>query len=117
MTCECGKSKNHCDPCAGVVVSTKRGSGRTLAMVRALPVEDTPTVVVHTQAMADYVRDMARRERPDLRHPLRVRIVDRPRDVDYLRGADFVVDHAVWEHVEQEARDLLRALDRRARRV
>jgi hypothetical protein len=89
-----------------------RGTGRTSRMIQALPAQNTPTVVVHTQAMADHVRNLARQLRPDLRHPIRVRIVRDTRDCDYLRGVRFVVDHAMLEHVSPEVRDLLRAMDR-----
>ncbi len=93
-------------------LDTKRGTGRTSRMLQALPVENTPTVVVHTQAMADYIRNLARKLRPDLRHPIRVRIVQDTRDCDYLRGLRFVVDHATLEQVSPRVRDLLRAMDR-----
>lgn len=106
--CICGKPKNHCDPC-----STERGTGRTSRMLQSLPVENTPTVVVHTQAMADYVRNLARQLRPDLRHPIRVRIVRDTRDCDYLRGLQFVVDHAMFEHASADVRMMLRALGKR----
>lgn len=82
-------------------------------MLQGLPVENTPTVVVHTQAMADYVRGLARELRPDLRHPIRVRIVHDSRDCDYLRGLQFVVDHAVLEQASPELHSLLRALGKR----
>ncbi len=92
--------------------TTARGVGKTARMIAALPTENTPTVVVHTQAMADHVRHLARQLRPDLRHPIRVRIVQDTRDCDYLRGVRFVADHAMLEHARPEVRDLLRAMDR-----
>ena len=94
------------------VETTARGSGRTSRMLQALPAENTPTVVVHTQAMADHVRRLARQLRPDLRHPIRVRIVTDTRDCDYLRGLRFVVDHATADAVSPAVRALLRAMDR-----
>lgn len=98
-----------------VEVSTRR-AGRTHALVMALPAENTPTVVVHSQAMADYVRQMAYELRHDLKHPIRVRIVNNDqRACDYLRGLDFVVDHAVLEHASPIVIDLLRAMDRSSR--
>lgn len=84
-------------------------------MLEALPLENTPTVVVHTQVMADYVRNLARRVRPDLRHPIRVRIVHDIRDCDYLRGLRFVVDHATLERVDPEVRSMLATLNRPVR--
>lgn len=95
-----------------IASTTNRGSGRTSCMLQALPVENTPTVVVHTQAMCDYVRNLARQLRPDLRHPIRVRIVTDTRDCDYLRGLRFVVDHATLEQASPRVRDLLLAMDR-----
>jgi hypothetical protein len=94
--------------------TTQRGTGRTTRMLQALPIENTPTVVVHTQAMADYVRNLAQRVRPDLKHPIRVRIVTDTRDCEYLRGLRFVVDHATLEHASPRVRDLLRAMERPA---
>lgn len=94
-------------------LDTNRGTGRTSRMLEALPVENTPTVVVHTQAMCDYVRNLARRLRPDLRHPIRVRIVRDARDCDYLRGVDFVVDHATLAFMKPEVLAFLRACSRR----
>lgn len=96
-----------------VASTTNRGTGRTSRMLQSLPVENTPTVVVHTQAMADYVRGLARQLRPDLRHPIRVRIVHDTRDCDYLRGLTFVVDHAMLEQASPELHSLLRALGKR----
>lgn len=90
-----------------------RGSGRTSRMILALPVDNTPTVVVHTQELSEHVRKLARDLRPDLRHPIRVRIVRDTRDCDHLRGELFVVDHALWDHVYPEVCDLLRACSRR----
>lgn len=81
-------------------------------MLESLPVENTPTVVVHTQAMCDYIRNLARRVRPDLRHPIRVRIVHDVRDCDYLRGLRFVVDHATLEQVSDEVRQMFALLTR-----
>lgn len=95
--------------------TTQRGTGRTTRMLQALPVENTPTVVVHTQAMADYVRGLAVRVRPDLKHPIRVRIVHDVRDCDYLRGVRFVADHAMLEHAKPEVRQMLAALTRPVR--
>ncbi len=94
-------------------LDTNRGTGRTSRMLQSLPVENTPTVVVHTQAMADYVRNLARQLRPDLRHPLRVRIVHDSRDCDYLRGLTFVVDHAMLEQASGPVLSLLRAYGKR----
>lgn len=90
-----------------------RGTGRTSRMLQSLPAENTPTVVVHTQAMCDHVRQLARQLRPDLRHPIRVRIVRDSRDCDYLRGLTFVVDHAMLEQASEPVASLLRALGRR----
>lgn len=90
-----------------------RGSGRTSRMLQSLPADKTVTVVVHTQAMADHVRRLAVFLRPDLKHPIRVRIVQTEWDCDYLRGCDFVVDHAMLEHATEPVRSLLRALGKR----
>lgn len=92
-----------------------RRVGRTAAMLQALPVENTPTVVVHTQALCDYVRNLARQLRPDLRHPIRVRIVRDTRDCDYLRGLRFVVDHATLEEASTEVRQMFAMLTRPVR--
>lgn len=96
-----------------VASTTNRGSGRTSRMLQSLPVENTPTVVVHTQEMCDHVRNLARQLRPDLRHPIRVRIVRDVRDCDYLRGLQFVVDHAMLEQASEPVASLLRALGKR----
>lgn len=94
-------------------VETGRGAGRTTRMLQSLPVENTPTVVVHSQNMADYVRNLARQLRPDLRHPIRVRIVRDIRDCDYLRGLRFVVDHGMLEQASEPVLSLMRALGKR----
>lgn len=93
----------------------ERGTGRTTRMLMQLPVENTPTVVVHTQALCDYVRNLARQLRPDLRHPIRVRIVRDARDCDHLRGLRFVVDHATLEQAGAEVRQLFAMLGRPVR--
>lgn len=115
--CVCGKPKNHCDPCSHVVATTNRGTGRTSRMLMSLPPASsnvTVTVVVHTQEMADYVRRLARQLQPDdLKHPIRVRIVRSTRDCDYLRGCDFVVDHAALERVHEPVASLMRAMSKR----
>lgn len=107
-----------CEPKANAVVDATCGwrrTGKTTRMLEALPVERTPTVVVHTQAMADYVRRLAAHVRPDLKHPIRVRIVQTVHDCDYLRGAPFVVDHATLEHVSPEVRQMFAVLTRPVR--
>lgn len=96
-------------------LDTNRGTGRTSRMLQALPVENTPTVVVHTQEMCDYVRNLARQLRPDLRHPIRVRIVRDARDCYYLRGLRFVVDHAALERASAEVRQMFAVLTRPVR--
>lgn len=104
--------RNAVDSRLRYAVDTNRGTGRTSRMLEALPVENTPTVVVHTQALCDYVRNLAHHLRPDLRHPIRVRIVRDMRDCDYLRGLTFVVDHATLDYVRPEVRHMLAALDK-----
>lgn len=93
-----------------------RGTGRTSRMLMRLPADNVPmTVVVHSQAMADYVRSLAAHLRPDLKHPIRVRIVHDTRDCEYLRGCNYVVDHATLECAPSEVFLLLRVLDRKHR--
>lgn len=99
-----------------VAPTTNRGTGRTTRMLQSLPAGRSPvTVVVHTQAMADYVRNLARQLRPDLRHPIRVCIVKVARDCEYLRGCDYVVDHATLEQASAEVRHMLAMLNRPTR--
>lgn len=101
-----------CEPQAPVD-DTKRGTGRTSRMLLSLPADKTVTVVVHTQCEVDYVRRLATKLRPDLKHPIRVRIVRTERDCEYLRGCDFVVDHAVLERASGAVVSLLCALGKR----
>ena len=99
-----------------VVATTGRGTGRTSRMLEALPADKPVTVVVHTQAMAEYVRNLAVKLRPDLKHPIRVRVVRDTCDCDYLRGCDYVVDHAMLELASSPVFTLLRMFDRKHRR-
>lgn len=105
--------KGHCGPC----LSEERGTGRTFAMVKALT-EDVRFIVVHTTAMKDYIERMLWDHRRDLIHNSvrrpHVVVVQSMHDIDRLRGCVFEVDHAVWdtETLSQEARSLLRALQR-----
>lgn len=99
---------------SNVDVSTNRVTGRTLSMVRALDAKDRPALIVHTNAMAQYLRRMLQEVRPDIDPPLHIFVVARARDTDRFRGLRFVVDHALWDSpdVSTEAKLLLRALGR-----
>lgn len=77
-----------------------RGTGRTLALVRAL--KPGTLVVVHNAAMRSYAMQMIHDVRPDLHRAIEVTIVASVEDVDRLRGrrrAAVSFDHAWSEHV------------------
>lgn len=91
-----------------------RSQGRTLAWVQSLPTTwaNAPvTLVVHTNAMASYLRQMLCDVRPDLKL-VRILVFSCERDCERLRGIRFDVDHAVWDYegLTVEAKQLLRHL-------
>lgn len=81
------------------MTDTGRRSGRTLAMVKALP-ETGCVVVVPTAAMRDYVRRMVFDVRGgNVLKRTTIKILTRPEDVHTLYGRDepIHVDHAWYD--------------------
>jgi hypothetical protein len=80
-----------------------RGSGRTKAMVEGLPATGA-TVIVHTAALADYVRAMIWDLRgPDVAKACKVLSVGNVwRAMVALEGrpGPFAVDHAFWDYAD-----------------
>lgn len=82
-----------------------RDTGRTLAMIKALP-ESGAIVIVHNSTMRRYIEQMVRDVRgPTVAQVVKVRVVeDRSQADDLLRGARTPVsfDHAWFEHVRYD---------------
>ena len=76
-----------------------RGTGKTLAMVRALTGE--PAIyVVHNLGLRKYVQDMIRdTHSEEIAKMVRVEVISGPSDIDRLRGRqeEIFVDHAAWD--------------------
>lgn len=83
---------------------SERGTGRTKAMVEAMPPEGG-TIIVHNAVVRDYVNRMVRdlRGQPFAR-TVRVSVVQNYSDCYRLQGLSchVAVDHAVWENINRE---------------
>lgn len=103
------------------VVLPLRGTGRTKAMVEALPATGA-TVIVHGCSLRDYVRHMIRDLRgADVEDACKVVVVRKLYDAMKAmqgRPGPFVVDHAFWDYVDARTacwtREYLTILEERA---
>ena len=76
-----------------------RGTGKTLAMVKALP-EEGAVVIVHSAVMRDYVLRMIHDVRGDaVRKACKIVVIQRHADLGYLEclRRETFVDHAFYE--------------------
>lgn len=85
-------------------MSEERGTGRTKAMVEAMPPEGG-TIIVHNGVVRDYVNRMIRDLRGEpFARTVRVAVVRNYSDCYRLDGlcCHVEVDHAVWENINGE---------------